>query len=277
MNEKAKEVWAVWPPEIHQTEYAQKRIKSAQSAKLTPLGIDQENLCGYFQGSHGRYETFLDHCPCGDFIRARKPCKHIYRLAMELNIIGAEYKTNASTIPVPTNEKLSLDKTIDAVESLPDELQIRLLKMAAVADGNTGKKEFNLVFDNDANQLLSSGLLVKVPGSGLSLNFGTKKDLEADLQKLGLPYSKKQKVSELKEYCVKHYFNELVGVYRIMYRVSFAPNITVRNIHFYLHRKFDSETVFDGNDFTVTPLLETRLPYDKITEQLIKRGYYTQK
>ena len=81
MNEKALKKWkSTWDSSIHESDFAAKRIKSAKSAKLTPVKIDPTDCYGYFQGTHGRYETFLDYCPCGDFHRSKLPCKHIYRL-----------------------------------------------------------------------------------------------------------------------------------------------------------------------------------------------------
>jgi len=118
-NAKAIELWNnTWTPETHTTEYAAKRIKSAQSAKLTPIKIDHEDLYGYFQGSHGRYETFLNYCPCGDFHRSKLPCKHIYRLAMELNIIdNSGMDSNSTYIPIPSSErKILLASLIDILE-----------------------------------------------------------------------------------------------------------------------------------------------------------------
>ena len=39
-----------------------KKNTAAKSEKLTPIKIDKVDCFGYFQGSHGRYETFLDEC-----------------------------------------------------------------------------------------------------------------------------------------------------------------------------------------------------------------------
>ena len=40
-----KEIWeSKWKPSTHKTEYAKKRIKSAQSAKLTPIKIDKDDM-----------------------------------------------------------------------------------------------------------------------------------------------------------------------------------------------------------------------------------------
>ena len=74
MNEKALKKWkSTWDSSIHESDFAAKRIKSAKSAKLTPVKIDPTDCYGYFQGTHGRYETFLDYCPCGDFHRSKLP------------------------------------------------------------------------------------------------------------------------------------------------------------------------------------------------------------
>lgn len=46
----ALETWEnAWSKETHETEFAQKRIKSAKSAKLTPVQIDTKDLYGYFK------------------------------------------------------------------------------------------------------------------------------------------------------------------------------------------------------------------------------------
>lgn len=103
----AHELWSeAWPSDMHLSEHAQKRLSSAKSAKLTPVKIDTVDLFGYFQGSSGRYETFLDSCPCGDFIRNKKPCKHIYRLAMELGLMDYNgMSTDGKMIPIPRKER----------------------------------------------------------------------------------------------------------------------------------------------------------------------------
>lgn len=42
----------------------------------------------------------------------------------------------------------------------------------------------------------------------------------------------------------------------------------------YLHRKFDDDNVFWDNDIPATPLLETDLPNDDVTDLLIQYGHY---
>lgn len=67
-----------------------KRYKTALTADLTPLSLDAPNQKGKFAGSAGEvYETTLLDCTCPDFEFncGELACKHMLRLAMELNLI----------------------------------------------------------------------------------------------------------------------------------------------------------------------------------------------
>lgn len=83
-----------WDNSVHSTVDAEKRYKKAMSADLTPMSVDRELQKGIFKGSGKTpYEVTLDFCTCGDYKRRQLPCKHIYRLAMELNLIDGNYDT----------------------------------------------------------------------------------------------------------------------------------------------------------------------------------------
>ena len=220
----AKEQWEqVWPAWVHEDEYAAKRIQSALSGKLTPVKIDREDRYGYFQGSHGRYETFLDSCPCVDFVRTKRPCKHIYRLAMELGVMDGKFETNAAKVVTPKKEMMRLKDEVDLIESLSDDAQQLLLEIAAGCD--------------------SSEKVGKI-------------SIDIDMKKLdGIAFE----VSRARKYK----------------KVALAPNISARHVHLYLHRKLDSEIIFDvlSGDFVQVPLRELDLPDDAVTAQLRQRGY----
>ena len=69
------------------------RMASAVKKDLTPLKIDRETRVAIFAGSGGKaYETTLDHCSCPDFAIQgfAQPCKHMLRLAMELDEIPSD-------------------------------------------------------------------------------------------------------------------------------------------------------------------------------------------
>lgn len=87
----SKELWAdAWPAKLHKDEHAKKRISSATSLQVTPLSVDNKNFSATFFNKHNKkrnYITTLTSCTCVDFILNERPCKHIYRLAIELGII----------------------------------------------------------------------------------------------------------------------------------------------------------------------------------------------
>lgn len=63
-----------------------KRLEKAKGTKMAPLSIDFESQTALFAGSGKKpYETTFDSCTCRDYFVRRLPCKHIYRLRMELN------------------------------------------------------------------------------------------------------------------------------------------------------------------------------------------------
>lgn len=69
------------------------RLTSALKKDMTPLKLDTSSQFGLFAGSGGYvYETNLDHCTCPDFAIQgfSQPCKHMLRLAMELNLISSD-------------------------------------------------------------------------------------------------------------------------------------------------------------------------------------------
>lgn len=62
-----------------------KRIEKAKEEKCRPSSIDYDAGIAIFEGSGKKpYETTVNSCTCRDFFVRRLPCKHIYRLRMEL-------------------------------------------------------------------------------------------------------------------------------------------------------------------------------------------------
>lgn len=277
MNEKALEKWkSLWDSSIHESDHAAKRIKSAKSAKLTPIKIDPADCCGFFQGSHGRYEARLDSCPCVDFKRSKLPCKHIYRLAIELGVMDEEASTDQNAIPELNAHKVSLSETLDIVETLSSKAQRELLRIACATTNNNPFIQISA--NKIADELFASGI-ISDDGTGINetVVFGTKPEIIDFLVKQNIKHKKSDTKSILEKLCltvapeaaVKHF-----GVHR-WYNVRILAIYNRQHIHFYLHRKHDFATTFD-EEFTVldTPLLETDLPDDKVTDELIKRGFY---
>lgn len=254
----AEETWKkAWSEETHITEFAEKRIKSAKSAKMTPIKIDTEDLYGYFQGSHGRYETFLDTCPCGDFKRYNLPCKHIYRLAIELGLMNEKAETNSNAIPTPRKEKATLDEEIDIVETLSEQAQEVLERIAA---GITS--ESPIVFEKNCaeiEELIKAGIIADTGEK--KLIFGKRERIIELLESENIPYKKSDSVKILKQICEDNIKEKVMEKFGYQLGVTMPTQYTPRHIHYYLSRK---ESRYYYGD----------LPDDKITDQLIKRGYY---
>lgn len=66
-----------------------KRIVSAQKISASKIQLDIDNKSCVISGSSETpYNVTLTSCTCGDFIARRLPCKHIYRLAIDLGILS---------------------------------------------------------------------------------------------------------------------------------------------------------------------------------------------
>lgn len=273
-NEKANELWtSKWASETHTTEYAKKRIKSAQSAKLTPIRIDTEDLYGYFQGSSGRYETFLDYCPCGDFHRSKLPCKHIYRLAIELGLMNISADNNINSVLTPKVERINLSDTIDIVETLSENAQRQLLNISSGL--NSATPICYVSSQTDITELLHSGIVIETEPH--IIKFRNKTDTISFLNEEQIPYNNKAKKTELEELCKEKAFKQAEMKFGYLRQISIPTKFSSQNIHNYLHRKYDSELYYsiEDNDFLECNLLDTVLPNDNVTDQLIKRGYYS--
>lgn len=273
-NVKALESWnSAWAPETHTTEYAIKRIKSAKSSKLTPVKIDTNDMYGYFQGNHGRYETFLDYCPCGDFLRSKLPCKHIYRLAIELGLLNITADSNVNSIPTPRNEQISLDDTIDLIETLSEGAQRTLLSIATCIDSTT--PTYLTKINESILELLKSEIIADSTPENHLVDFRRKIDTCVFLDSLKIPYKKNATKAVLEELCLKCAPKQAAKEFGQLTYVTIPSKFRKQKIHYYLHRKYDSDNYFD-EDMSLhhVPLLETDLPDDDVTNQLIKHGYY---
>lgn len=81
-----------WNDDIHDHWEQQDRIDRAALSKTSPDYVDIFTETAVFAGSGKKpYTTSLNSCTCGDFINRHLPCKHIYRLAMELGLIKCDF------------------------------------------------------------------------------------------------------------------------------------------------------------------------------------------
>lgn len=271
-KDNAKEIWDnTWKPETHTTDHALKRIKSAQSAKLTPTKLDSESFCASFQGGHGQYATFLDSCTCIDFNRSKKPCKHIYRLAIELGLMNLDVKSDINAIVTPLPKRAKLDEAIDLVESLSENAQRELLTIAANIRSTT--PNYPVVLSSVITELINSGIIIDTQERGI--NFGKRKEISALLDRENIQYKRNLSTEKFKEICIQQIPEQAKEVFGETIYVTIPSKFSPTKIHYYLHRKYDTKPCIDIDmNIYEIPLLATDLPDDNITSQLVKRGYY---
>lgn len=92
-SHSADELWAKWKNINMDDQYI--RIRKAVDGDLIFLSADPVHKMGKFQGQERRtkYTTSLHTCTCPDFRKRKKPCKHMYYLAMQL---GCDVDTSAA-------------------------------------------------------------------------------------------------------------------------------------------------------------------------------------
>lgn len=65
---------------LHAEHKQLKRQLGAVSMKCSSIDADKRT------GAIGKFKVSLERCSCGDFLKRRKPCRHMYRLAFELGL-----------------------------------------------------------------------------------------------------------------------------------------------------------------------------------------------
>lgn len=241
-----------WPEQIHNEPDQQKRIKSAKDAKLTPISIDYSLKTGFFSGSSGKYITSLDTCQCGDFMRRRKPCKHIYRLAMETGLFSAEgLKSDSAAIvspkPTPLQREQIYYDVIAFLESTDDYSQNEIKRVLFY----DYKQEPYLCIDTRPIQVFIEKRFVKIEKDYLLLiKSNTQRETIDRLNEAG--YAFPDGVTKKKDrylWCLEH--PDDVGPVAYPWFGALRPSgdlqLVKRKVYSYLKEKFD----FDGIYFDI--------------------------
>lgn len=239
------EEWKRWD-EVHALPDQQKRIASAKKAENTPLNIDTDKGYGFFSGNHGRYETHLDGCKCGDFIRRKLPCKHMYRLAIELGVWGDKnaIAIDKSAVKVPKKERDELViNIVSTIENYPNEEQqeIKQILLAILYHKQTSIKYQDARILEDA---ISDGLLVGSECYSYYLSKMLKRDMVKAIADRGdiLPDNCKL-AKEIAAWMVsqRHVYGPILFPNCLEVRLSSQLYSVSLSVYKYLHRKFDED------------------------------------
>lgn len=136
-----------------------KRLKSAKTAACTPLSVSVEECCGVFSGSHGTYNTTIDSCTCVDFVRRKLPCKHIYRLAIELGELHESAESDLRKVKRKTPIGYSLPDAVAVLETLSDDGRAKLHDILYLIFYNKKRDVVGVIVDDAFAELVNAGVL----------------------------------------------------------------------------------------------------------------------
>lgn len=121
------------------------RYERSKKNVLTPQSVNSDTQTAVFKSEHGIYNTTLYSCNCFDFNKRNLPCKHIFRLALELNMIDGEYKSFI-------HGGYSWKEAVELLEKFPEEVQLEFFKHYDVKNTSPKKKkktpEMQILIDN---------------------------------------------------------------------------------------------------------------------------------
>lgn len=202
---------------------------------------------------------------------------------MELGVMDGNTETDVNAIPtpIPKKERLPLDRQFDVIESLSINAQYILKELAS--DYKSAQPITQIELSKNVMELIESGVLMQTGEAEHIICFGNKKEIIELLKSEKIEHKQSDKVDILRAICIEKIPEKTIERFgkRIYVNVEISTKYSPQRIHFYLHRKLDNESYYEEKDgklvvFEVS-LLETKLPKDDVTEQLIKRGYYTRK
>ena len=241
-----------------------KRIKSAQSKKTTPNSIDKDNQTGIFPGSgKNPYETTLHSCTCRDFVVRHLPCKHIYRLRMELGLLDKNFD-----IGINTNNEFSLESAVAELEKLNKESQL-LIKNNLNAVIHRNQTEFPIKINTETEDLQSCSLLEIIDMPNLALHIFKRNQIIDILDKQNISGFKRNiSLDNLIQWCCENISDiwsvfPKITVFRFSDKFQKAQHQTYK----YLQRKYDWDSYYTEKE-NVNHMIEIRYPHGSVPEDL---------
>lgn len=116
MAKDPNKLWNHWNF-CFQSPEQQQRLQRAISPEYTPISIDCNNCTAKIRGKSSTYTVSLESCSCSDFQRRNLPCKHMYRLAIELGVI------DQPVLSYKSGDGYSWKKAVEIIEKYPEEVQ----------------------------------------------------------------------------------------------------------------------------------------------------------
>lgn len=234
-----------WHTDVHNKPDQQKRMMSATKSETTPAYINPENQTAEFPGKKYIYHTTLNSCDCFDFGSRQLPCKHIYRLAMELGLIESDFSSG-----VNKNEQFTWQEAVKILETLPFEVQekVRFLLHDTIY---RNKVEHKINNSSIAEALRTCSLFDSRQATLTETLESLKKvDLQSIIKASGqnTPTGKTATKAILINWILDNIHDIQERVSPIIY-VSFSPKFqkAQRKTYSYLLQKFDNDIFYDDD------------------------------
>lgn len=126
-----------WDEDLHLDPKQVTKIANALTIKASDITLDPNTESALIAGSGASpYKVTLNTCECGSF-KDKKPCKHMYRLAMELGLFDGPPKRNPAA---ETAFKKEIPNEINRYRKLYCDGAISAEKYAGIAKALESKK-----------------------------------------------------------------------------------------------------------------------------------------
>ncbi|UED78400.1 SWIM zinc finger domain-containing protein [Lysinibacillus sp. CD3-6] len=230
-----KNIWKSWG-DIHEQESQLKRINSAKKIACTPISIDKSNYSAVFQGKKIRYSTSLEECSCVDFSRNKQPCKHIYRLALELGIIKGEYESNILKVI----DQLSPNDAIAMIDSISEESQ-KILREFLYNHLYHNHENLGFVINDNIIELIKHNIFIVVDDIAAAIGAYKRNELNNMIEPFSIPgFKKNLKKERLIEWVIDTAPEIIPELTSASTAVTINPMFTKtkRRVYIHLNNKF---------------------------------------
>lgn len=232
-----------WETDVHDEAEQKKRISAALSICDSNV-VFLNDTCKISGSSSVPYTVTLDSCSCRDFIMRKKPCKHIYYLAIKLGYIDAETADKCKTdYPYASyyskDERQKINKSaFEELEKLSDSAQSELYFF--LYEYIYHKADEQIIYSEEVELFTGCDLVVVNEASfAENLSFMIIADIKAIIKETGKKSPAKLKKSELCEWCMEN-APELENHIPHYYKLSFNPKYktSYRKIYSYLKNTY---------------------------------------
>lgn len=211
--ESLQELWyKCWGDLDHNDPYKLIRQERACTSPLTPLDLDIKKGVAHFRGAERDYKTTLTACECMDFQRHALPCKHMYRLAYELDIFMLDGTVEA----VPEPNKLLHQNEFNILLHKLSKNDRELISVISYHP--------DIVRRTDVRRLLDLELIVISTDKYLLLNHYKRDELFALLPSDAL-VKKSYRKADLIELIISTYPNVITEIEKLTIPVELSPYV----------------------------------------------------